>query len=951
MKIGLCMIVKNEAHIIHESMTCTLPLIDTYCIVDTGSTDDTIKKIKDFYNEKGISGKVHERPWKNFGHNRSESLKLCDGEMDYILVIDADDLMTFPSNGREIIEDVLKKNPNCVNINIHQNDMSYYRSQIFKANDNWGYVGVLHEYPSNHKANNSILTLPLNFFMDSRRLGARNLTGDKMKRDIATLLEGLKDEPENERYIFYLAQSYRDDHNFPEAIRWYKKRFSIGKWVEEAWFSAYSVGEIYKVIGNIPKFEYWMQKAFAFFPKRAETLYKLAEYYRLNGEFYKSYHYIQLGSKIDYPHDNVLFVEKFPYTGGFLYEKSIVEFYIHPERVLQTTIEYLLRNHKYKENCVSNLKFSVKQISSVASFINIPSIFGEDFRPSALSVLDFPYANVRFVNYLSPVDGEYKTKDGSPIQTKNAYFNFETREIFPMLEEDTPKNKSLTQGLEDLRLYKKDGKLNFTATSYYEYKKDYISIVHGEYDIENKLLKNCLAIESPTNSNTEKNWLHVPGTSDFIYGWFPLKIGNIEGSTFHVTREIQTPPLFSTFRGSCQPMEWNGKWLILVHLVEYVKLRKYYHCFVELDKDYSLSRISLPFIFKQSGVEYCLSCRMPQQNIIECFVSITDSDLHSVRFTTDQLKWIIVKTTENNIVRVPENVGVYWAGYLSACYPGGSIEQYVNGSILRNDTKTSAIFSQCDGIFAQKEYDEMKANTNETRIVVTSASEFEKLLTKKKPNTVPIFCTIATRNFDHPNILLTPLDDQTFSTGIDSVLPKKRPSWTNKKSIAFWRGNPGGYERPSIRVNMVENLFEYPNTDVFFAFQGDMGSYGDSIHKKYKKERCDIQKHLEYKYIVIIDGICIASSHQWVFGSGSVPIMITHPDNNFWFKKFLKPMENYVPIKYDLSDLKEKIDWLVANDDKALKIAINSFMLSKQIFNPSFQRKYIDESIKKILTS
>jgi glycosyltransferase involved in cell wall biosynthesis len=103
------MIVKDEAHIIHESLKATLPLIDTYCIVDTGSVDDTIQKIRDFYSDKGISGEIHERPWKNFGHNRSEALKLCDGKMDYILVIDADDLMGFPSNGKDVLTSLLEK--------------------------------------------------------------------------------------------------------------------------------------------------------------------------------------------------------------------------------------------------------------------------------------------------------------------------------------------------------------------------------------------------------------------------------------------------------------------------------------------------------------------------------------------------------------------------------------------------------------------------------------------------------------------------------------------------------------------------------------------------------------------------------------------------------------------------------------------------------------------------
>ena len=179
------MIVKNESHIIHESLGCTLPLIDTYCIVDTGSTDDTINKIKDFYNEKGIEGEVHERPWKNFGHNRSEALALCDGKMDYILVIDADDLMTFPSNGRELLHNIIEKEkPNGCTIEIQQGKLKYDRGQIFKANDGWIYRGVLHEYPTNNKPNSKMFKLPTDFWMESRRLGGRNLTGDKMKRDI-----------------------------------------------------------------------------------------------------------------------------------------------------------------------------------------------------------------------------------------------------------------------------------------------------------------------------------------------------------------------------------------------------------------------------------------------------------------------------------------------------------------------------------------------------------------------------------------------------------------------------------------------------------------------------------------------------------------------------------------------------------------------------------------------
>ncbi len=97
----------------------------------------------------------------------------------------------------------------------------------------------------------------------------------------------------------------------------YEKRFNHGGWAEETWYSAYRVGECYKRLNKIPEFEFWMQKAHALRPWRAEPMYKLTEHFRVKGECFKAYHYLQIGRKIAYPKDDVLFVEKFPHSGGF----------------------------------------------------------------------------------------------------------------------------------------------------------------------------------------------------------------------------------------------------------------------------------------------------------------------------------------------------------------------------------------------------------------------------------------------------------------------------------------------------------------------------------------------------------------------------------------------------------------------------------------------------------
>jgi len=59
--ICLNMIVKNESKIITRLLESVSPIIDCYCICDTGSTDNTIQIIQDFFKEKNIPGKIVQK--------------------------------------------------------------------------------------------------------------------------------------------------------------------------------------------------------------------------------------------------------------------------------------------------------------------------------------------------------------------------------------------------------------------------------------------------------------------------------------------------------------------------------------------------------------------------------------------------------------------------------------------------------------------------------------------------------------------------------------------------------------------------------------------------------------------------------------------------------------------------------------------------------------------------
>ncbi len=144
--ITLCMIVKNETHIVHECLESMVPYIDRYDITDTGSTDGTPEKIKEIMDKHNIPGEVYLSDWKGFGDHsgkmgsRTESLRNCDGKADYAWVIDADDKIEGDFKYPDHMD------ADAYSLRIGRQDFVWWRNQIFKTGVDWRYIGVLHEY-------------------------------------------------------------------------------------------------------------------------------------------------------------------------------------------------------------------------------------------------------------------------------------------------------------------------------------------------------------------------------------------------------------------------------------------------------------------------------------------------------------------------------------------------------------------------------------------------------------------------------------------------------------------------------------------------------------------------------------------------------------------------------------------------------------------------------------
>lgn len=93
MRIAASMIVKDEERMILDCLRSLEGFIDVLVVEDTGSTDATIAIIEEWGLENpDIEVILQEEPWKgDFSYHRNRSFKAVPADVDWVLIIDADE--------------------------------------------------------------------------------------------------------------------------------------------------------------------------------------------------------------------------------------------------------------------------------------------------------------------------------------------------------------------------------------------------------------------------------------------------------------------------------------------------------------------------------------------------------------------------------------------------------------------------------------------------------------------------------------------------------------------------------------------------------------------------------------------------------------------------------------------------------------------------------------------
>jgi glycosyltransferase involved in cell wall biosynthesis len=353
-------IVKNESHVIRRCLASVKPWIDSWVIVDTGSTDGTQGLVRTAL--EGIPGKLLQSAWADFGTNRTEAIKFAKGlspDSDYLLFIDADEQLQVPPGFKwpALTADVYR-------ITMRYGNLSYARDALVKVSLPWHYVGVLHEYldcPEPHHRETldgpTILVTPD---------GARSKDPDKFKKDAAVLEAALKADPGNSRYVFYLAQSYRDAGEPLRAVIKYQQRAEMGGWDQEVYYSLLQIAQATGNAGvSVEKVVMAYLGAYRFRPYRPETLGRLAMFCRERKEFVLAR--LFAGAAIKIPQtDDILFVEPEWADWRNLDEFAVACYWTGDYLDSASACQDLLSNHKLPEHerarVTANLNFAQEKL-------------------------------------------------------------------------------------------------------------------------------------------------------------------------------------------------------------------------------------------------------------------------------------------------------------------------------------------------------------------------------------------------------------------------------------------------------------------------------------------------------------------------------------------------------------------------------------------------------------
>lgn len=290
--ISLCMIVKNEEVVLERCIASVKDIVDEINIVDTGSTDQTIKIAKEH------TDRVFSFEWNGrFKDARNESFKYAT--KDYVLYLDADDVLLEADREKfKALKETL--DPSVDSVSMYYNagmdeydnvTLQYRRNRLLKRTRDFKWKGDCHNYleVDGHIINADIAVT----HKKSHHAVGRNLSIYDKKIE-----QGDTFTP---RDCFYYGNELRENGHHEKAIESYTKNIQMREgWIEDKVYSCLNRADCFRFLGEGEKELSSLFESFRFSKKpRPETCSRIGFNFQQKREFQSAIFWYELATNLE----------------------------------------------------------------------------------------------------------------------------------------------------------------------------------------------------------------------------------------------------------------------------------------------------------------------------------------------------------------------------------------------------------------------------------------------------------------------------------------------------------------------------------------------------------------------------------------------------------------------------------------------------------------------------
>lgn len=327
--VSVAIIAKDEAATIIPTIESVKPLVDQIVVlVDSRTVDETAK----LATSAGADIVIPYTWENNFAKARNQAIAKCT--KDWVCIVDAHEVLH--PNSRMVFTNLLERvhgkggdlkdtevfsafiymNPKGDTLETLIPETFLMQPRLFRNNGEHYYEGRVHNYLNSKKGNKG-LKRPVPELVFIHRRTEDNDKARKVQRaemNVPLLMADIKEQPDNPRPYFYLANTLYEMEKFDAALKYYEKYLNISKWRHECAQALLMAASIYADRQELAKAAKYAIRAISEDWERPEFYLILGDIAMQQKDYYQAEHWYKSACDMKPPIKSGMFLRGPAYT-------------------------------------------------------------------------------------------------------------------------------------------------------------------------------------------------------------------------------------------------------------------------------------------------------------------------------------------------------------------------------------------------------------------------------------------------------------------------------------------------------------------------------------------------------------------------------------------------------------------------------------------------------------